>query len=493
MSPFFGRALLLFLILFPHTAFANNKSDEGLVDFLGFSAWGVPKDKVDLPALSAKVAMIVTDDPETRQKVADHFAQWFSQYPGIVLEVNNAGEYEISFSALGKGTFGDFNGPVIVVEDRLGSEREPIGNFYLLELSQNKDDPRVADVVIAHDALTYSTWIAYDLYFTSNPSKALLQRFVSPAKVSDEDWAIFQSIWEHGAREEWKEVMAGFDMLSPSVRVSPLMLALKYKTLAQLGIDTRQEGLRNFALQQRHYASTAKTVEQVYGESIYTALRLLPWYWDENDYQKMSKALSIVESNFGLTEEIIRHLIKSYRESGDYQSALRYAKMQHENTPTERTYSDLINILISSKNYEQALVYAKMQHAYKPTEKTYSALVKILIDTKGYEQALAYSEQYYNKYKDQQSAFLVTQVHSLLGNKKQVRQFRQLLLDEYDMHPLHIDMILTLINKNFKALVKLLDENKDQIPVTPSDLEKGLIFEDFLKSKEYKKWAEKFD
>lgn len=460
MSPVIGRALLFILVLLPHTVLAKDKSAEGLVGFLNYAAWGVPKDKVDLPALSAKIAMLVTDDPQTRQKVANHFSQWFEQYPGIAVEVKEANQYNINYSALGNATLGNFTGPAFVVEDRLGGDRKPIGHFYLLELSQDKDTPRVVDVVYANDALSYSTWIAYDLYFSRNPSKALLQRFVPSAELSDQDWAIFQSIWEHRGREEWKEVMAGFDMLSPKVRVSPLMLALKYKLLAQLEIDKPRVGAANFAIQQHHYKSTAKVVEQVYGDSIYTALRLLPWYWEESKYQKMSTALSVVENHFGLTEAIIRHQVRSYSRSGDYKSAVRYAKMRLENDTSEKTYSGLVEILIGAKDYEQALVYAK---------------------------------QYHSKYKNQDSAVFLTTVHSLLGNKKQVSQFRKLLLDEYDLEALQIDMVLTLTSKDFRAFVTLLDNNKDKIPLTPADMKGQLIFEDFLKSKEYAKWAKKFD
>ncbi|GGO67694.1 hypothetical protein [Bowmanella pacifica] len=460
MPPSIGRALLFVLVLLPHTAFANDKSAEGLVDFLNYTAWGVPKDKVDLPALSAKVAMLVTDDPENRQKVANHFSQWFEQYPGIAVEVKKATQYDINYRALGNATLGNVKGPAFVVEDRTGGDRKPIGNFYLLELSQDKDAPRVVDVIYANDALSYSTWIAYDLYFSRHPSKALLQRFISSAELSDQDWAIFQSIWEHRDREEWKEVMAGFDMLSPRVRVSPLMLGLKYKLLAQLEIDKPRVGAANFAIQQHHYKNTAKVVEQVYGKSIYSALRLLPWYWEEDQYQKMSQALSVVENHFGLTEAIIRHQVKSYARTGDYKSAVRYAQIRLENAPNERTYSGLVEILIGAKDYEQALVYAK---------------------------------QYYNEYKSQDSAVFLTTVHSLLGNKKQVSQFRKLLLDEYGLEALQIDMVLTLTSKDFRAFVTLLDNNKDKIPLTPADMKGQLIFEDFLKSKEYAKWAKKFD
>ncbi|MBT1063028.1 hypothetical protein KJY73_05540 [Bowmanella sp. Y26] len=460
MPLWISRAVVCLVLLLPLTVYAKDESAEKLVGFLNYTAWGVPKDKVDLSALSAKVASIVTDDPETREKVANHFAQWFSQYPGIAVEVRKSSQNDIRVSALGTGTFGNFKGLVFVVEDRLVGDRKPIGNFYLLELSQDKSSPRVIDVVYANEALSYATWMAYDLYFAKNPSKGLLQRFIPSAELSDQDWTIFQSIWEHRGREEWKEVMAGFDMLSPKVRVSPLMLALKYKLLDQLEIDKPRVGAANFAIKQRHLKSTAKVVEQVYGDSIYTALRLLPWYWDQDLYQKMSKALSVVESNFGLTDAIIRHLVKSYSESGDYKSAVRYAQIRLENEPNERNYAALVEILLGAKDYEQALVYAK---------------------------------QAYNEYKDKDNAVLVAAVHSLLGNKKQVRQFRQLLLDQYGMQALQIDMVLSLTSKDFKTFVKLLDDNKEQVPLTPSDMEGQLIFADFLKSKEYAKWAKRFD
>ena len=492
MSSVYSRVLIVVAFLFPSGVFASESTAEELLGFIGYSTWGVPKENVDIPVLSAKVASIVTDDRETRQKVANHFAQWFNQRSGMAVEVKEASKIDIKYAALGNATYGRFKGPTFVVNDLSGGDRKPIGNFYLLELSERTDEPRVVDVIYANEAMSYAQWMAYELYFSRNPSKALLQRFVRSAEVTDKDWAIFQSIWEHHSRDEWKEVMAGFDMLTPPVRMSPLMLGLKYKLLANIEIDKPGVGARNFRIKQSHYASTAKTVEKVYGHTVFGALRTLPWYYEQDKYQKMSKALSIVENNLGLSESIIRYQADTFSELGDHKAAVRYAKLRVEQYPDSHAYASLVEILERAENYEQALKYAKERLDKYHTEIAYRGLIESLLGLKDYNQALEYAEAFANEFEGRESTTYLAATHSSLGNNRQVKALRNQLIDEHGMAPFEIDILIALTSKNFKKFVKILEENKDSISLTPDDMEGQKLFEDFLKSREYRKWAKQF-